>query len=550
MAAVNQLAEDMLALLHDQEPVVASLHGLPGYDDQLRDYRQDTDLDHRARAERIAEQAKELGDLPASDEVTRAVIIQQATALMDTVDSGLVEHTTANPFVAPAGRLLVNLSMLRPLGDAAEESYLNRLAAIPDYLGQVAVRHRAGLASGRVPVGHHIRAAVAYLDRYLADPAQDPLLGPELSGPRVSERERLLAEIVRPAFASYREVLDTEITPHGRPDDRPGLSWLPDGEETYRKQIRVHTTTERSPEELHRTGLELIERLAEEYAEIGSRVFGRSTAAEVMRRLRTDAALRWHTAEEMLNAAGEAIRRAEAAAPDWFGRVPAGRCALEPIPDNEAPSSAPGYYMMPAMDGSRPGTYFINTYRPEERDRFFVEALTFHEAIPGHHFQRALDNEFDDLPLLRRTARINAFSEGWGLYSERLADEMGLYSSDLARLGMLAQDSMRAARLVVDTGLHALGWSREQVVEFLRANTVMPEVDIQAETDRYIEWPGQALSYMVGRLEIQRVRADAERALGASFDIKAFHDTVLGQGSVPLSVLSDVVSAWATSVAR
>lgn len=413
---------------------------------------------------------------------------------------------------------------------------------------QVADRHRGGLAAGRTPVAHLGRAAVAYLDRYLADPDQDPLRKPELSGPRGDERERLLAEVVHPAFARYREVLDVEIAPHGRPAEQPGLSWLPGGEDTYRKLIRVHTTTDREPEELHRTGLALIERLAEEYAEIGSRVFGRSTAAEVRQRLRTDPALRWNTADEMIEAARETMRRAEAAAPDWFGRVPSAPCLLVPVPDNEAPNTSPGYYMMPAKDGSRPGTYFINTYRPEERDRFFVEALSFHEAVPGHHFQRALDRELDGLPLLRRYARINAFSEGWGLYSERLADEMGLYSGDLTRLGMLAQDSMRAARLVVDTGLHALGWSRRQVVEFLRTNTVMPEVDIQSETDRYIEWPGQALSYMVGRLEIQRLRAEAEQTLGSTFDIKAFHDTVLGQGSLPLSVLSDVVSAWVASV--
>lgn len=220
------------------------------------------------------------------------------------------------------------------------------------------------------------------------------------------------------------------------------------------------------------------------------------------------------------------------------------------LPPGEAPDGPTAYYLRPALDGSRPGTYFANTYLVEERERFTAEGIAFHEAVPGHHFQLALAQELTELPMLRRLARVTVYLEGWGLYTERLADEMGLYSDDLARLGMLAADSIRAARLVVDTGLHAMGWSRQQVVEYLRANTVMDEVDIQSETDRYIEWPGQALSYMVGRLEIQRLREHAEQELGAAFDIRAFHDTVLCNGILPLSVLSDVVGDWVAAARR
>jgi uncharacterized protein (DUF885 family) len=196
------------------------------------------------------------------------------------------------------------------------------------------------------------------------------------------------------------------------------------------------------------------------------------------------------------------------------------------------------------MDGTRPGIYFANTYKVEERDKFASEVTAFHEAVPGHHFQITIAQELTHLPMLRRVVNPNAYAEGWGLYTERLADEMGLYTSDVYRLGMLAMDSMRAGRLVVDTGMHAKGWSREQAIAYLRENTPMSDLDIRNEVDRYIAYPGQALSYMVGRLEILRMRRAAEQALGDRFDIRAFHDQVIGNGPLPLAVLDEVVTRW------
>jgi uncharacterized protein (DUF885 family) len=217
---------------------------------------------------------------------------------------------------------------------------------------------------------------------------------------------------------------------------------------------------------------------------------------------------------------------------------------VEPVPEVDAPSAPAAYYMIPSIDGTRPGIYFANTDKAEQRDRFTAEVIAFHEAVPGHHFQFSIAQELTDLPLLRRVVTVNAYGEGWGLYTERLADEMGLYSSDLYRLGMLAMDSLRAGRLVVDTGLHAKGWSRQQATDYLRDNTPLSDLEIGNETDRYIAYLGQALSYMVGRLEIQRIRARAESTLGAAFDIRSFHDVVLGSGSLPLTVLDGVVSRW------
>src|SRR5437764_1062226 len=337
-----------------------------------------------------------------------------------------------------------------------------------------------------LPVARLVEDAIAHLDRFLAEPDADPLRRqPAPDDDFAAKREELLADVVRPAFAEYREVLAAEIAPHGRPADRCGVSWLPGGADIYARLARVHTSVERTPLELHETGLAIIDELAGEYRELGAKVFGTDDLAEIFRRLRTDPALRWSSGEELLDSARAAIARAAAEAPKWFGRIPDEPCQVEPVPEESAPSAPGAYYLPPAADGSRSGIYFANTYEATERLRHAAEATAFHEAIPGHHFQLSLAQGLTELPLLRRIGDFNAYIEGWGLYSERLAEEMGLYSDDAARLGMLTLHSLRAGRLVVDTGLHALGWSRQQAVDYLIENTPMPPLEIESEIDRY-----------------------------------------------------------------
>jgi len=555
-ATVKALADELVTVGFEQEPLAATLLGVDGPHDKLADLSESAEQAFRARYTDIARRAAEIDPaaLSSADRVTRSVVIQQAQARVAQLDSKLIEFTITDFFVAPASSLLTVLPMIPLLDKDRADAYLDRLAAIPAYLDGAATRHRRGVAAGRLPVVHLVDAAVRHLDRYLAAPETDPLCGPnppeELAAAFTARRDQLLASVVYPAFARYRDVLRDEVLPAARPSDRPGLAYLADGASVYQGMISLHTTTDRSPEDLHSTGLAIIEKLAREYAEIGSRVFGTDNLQEIFRRLRTDPVLRWNTPDELLDAARAAIGRAEEAAPHWFGRMPSQRCQVRAVPDNEAPGAAAAYYMQPALDGSRPGVYFANTHRVTERFRQEAESTAFHEAVPGHHFQLTIALELTELPLLRRIADVNAYVEGWGLYSERLAEEMGLYSDDVARLGMLTADSMRAGRLVVDTGIHAKGWTRAQVIDYLRQHTPMSEVEIEAETDRYIAAPGQALSYMVGRLEIQRLRAAAERELGDRFDIRAFHDLVLGNGPLPLSVLDDVVTEWVKSVAR
>ncbi|MCE6993643.1 DUF885 domain-containing protein [Saccharothrix sp. S26] len=541
MTTARELADEMLTVIFDADPVTATLRGVPGWDDRLPDVSAEGARRLRDRAADIARRAGVEGDDPA----TRAVVEHEGWSLVHHLDANLVEHTHSDGLAGPVVVLLATLPLIRPADDRACRAYLTRLASLPDYLDALTRRQRD---SDRRPLRHLVEAAIARIDRHLAED-DDPLRVPLNGTPFAEACARVVHETARPALARYRDFLRAEVVGRGRGEDRPGLCWLPDGDLVYADLVRVYTTTGHTPEELHRIGLGLIEELDREYEEIGGRVFGpAATAAGVRARLLADPGLRWSSAEEMVSVAVATIARAEEVAEDWFGTVPRARCAVEAVPAAEAPNAPLAYYIEPALDGSRPGTYFVNTHRAEERDRFPAEATAFHEGVPGHHFQVARAQQSADLPLLRRFASIEAYLEGWALYTERLADEMGLYSDDVARLGMLAADSLRAARLVVDTGLHAMRWTRQQAVDYLRANAVMPDVDIFAEVDRYIEVPAQALAYMVGRLEIQRLRGEAERRLGDRFDIKAFHDLVLGGGPLPMAVLADVVDDWCGSV--
>ncbi|QWF76975.1 DUF885 domain-containing protein [Amycolatopsis sp. CA-230715] len=548
---VTQLADEYVEVMFETEPLWPAMLGLdlerPGIGDLSAEAEQTLVAKLKSLEERAT--AIDPASLTAEDKVTRDVLLSQLRGQLDRAEHGLVEFTVTDIFIAPAVSMLTALPMVTVATAEQAEVHLGRLAAIPCYLGQALDRHRAGIEAGRLPIAHLVRAAIDHLGRYLdSDPANDPLARQELPDEALTERRTaLLRDVVRPGFAAYRDGLIADVEPHGRLADRAGLCWLPGGQESYAAFARLHTTTDRTPDELHETGLRIIGELAEEYAEIGGRVFGTRDVREVFEHLRTDPELRWRDAEDLLDTARGAIGRAEAAAPEWFGRIPSAGWVVSAVPEAEAPGAPAAYYIQPSADGARPGTYYANTHEVTERFRHAAEATAFHEAIPGHHFQISTALGLDELPLLRRLGDFNAYIEGWGLYSERLAFEMGLYSDDVALLGMLTLDSMRAGRLVVDTGLHAKGWSRQQAVDYLVEHTPMSRVEIESEVDRYLAYPGQALAYMVGRLEIQRIRAHAEKVLGDRFDIKAFHDLVLGGGALPLSTLEYVVREWAVA---
>jgi uncharacterized protein (DUF885 family) len=332
--------------------------------------------------------------------------------------------------------------------------------------------------------------------------------------------------------------------PAARGEDAVGLSALPNGAGCYEALVQGYTTLQRPPADLHQTGLDELEKIHEEFRVIGQRALGTSDVPEIFERLRTDPALYFETEEEVEAKAAEALQRAAEAMGDAFGRLPQAACVIRRVPDYEAPYSTIAYYRQPNPDGSKPGEYFVNVYAPETRPRHEAEVLAFHESIPGHHLQIAISQELDALPAFRKHGGQTAFVEGWALYTERLSDEMGLYSGDLDRLGMLSFDAWRASRLVVDTGIHHLGWTRAQAEDFMRENTPLADNNIVNEVDRYINTPGQALAYKIGQLTIWQIRRDAEAALGEAFSLPAFHDAVLGAGAIPLPILESRIQEW------
>lgn len=407
-----------------------------------------------------------------------------------------------------------------------------------------------GLAAGRVSSAEKLRRALDQLDRELAQPAPTWAMAQPTWAAEYPAQAAALVEVVArsvmPAVTRLRDFLRDRVLPRARAEQE-GLAGLADGTACYRAAIMSHVGLAIAPDELHAIGLAEIERTDRELAALGKRVLGTADLAATVTRLRDDRALYFQSREEILLTAKHALDRAKAKAPAFFSVLPTIDCVMREIPAYEAPYSTIAYYRQPHYDGSKPGEYFVNTYKPETRPRFELEALTWHESIPGHHTQIALSQELGAMPAFRKLDGSTAYVEGWALYCERLAEEMGLYSGDLDRIGKTSYDAWRASRLVVDTGLHALGWTRARAEEFMRTHTALTEVNISNEVDRYIGWPGQALAYKIGQLELVKLRAEAERVLGAAFDLKGFHAAVLGVGAVTLPVLGRVVRGWIAS---
>ncbi|MFB8006351.1 DUF885 family protein [Nocardia sp. NPDC056000] len=490
--------------------------------------------------------------LNAEDRVTRSLLRTELVSAAAQLEWRPVELASDQMTGVHAGLLTMAPQLNAPAPENAL-ALVRRFRQFGALVDQAVARFRAGLASGRTPARITIERSLNQLDGYLAsDIDADPFA--TFAGPADWDGEKawradlaeVVREVIRPAFAKYRRVLAEELLPVARPDEQPGLCWLgDDGADIYGRLLRLHTTLpDLGAEEIHQLGLDELAGLRAEYAEIGERLFGLTEQSEIFARLREDSALRYGDREEIMVEARACLAAANVEMGNWFGRLPVQSCDIVPVPDFLAPDAPAAYYFPPAADGSRPGAYFVNLHDPKGRNRYETAAVAYHEAIPGHHLQLTIANELDHLPRFQRMSFSNtAFVEGWALYTERLADEMGLYPDDLARIGMLAADSWRSCRLVVDTGLHAKGWTRQQAIDFMVANAPVGVDEIRTEVDRYIAMPGQAVAYKVGQLEIRRQRAAAQERLGADFDIKTFHDVVLGSGSVSLPVLRELAGS-------
>jgi uncharacterized protein (DUF885 family) len=441
------------------------------------------------------------------------------------------------------------------------QALVSRYAQIAASIDRDIDNLRRGLARGLVQSRESARRVISMFETQLAQPIEDwPLLAP-VSAPHPDwpeaalERYRAVlrqhvVEEIRPAYSRYAAFLKQQVLARSRDDDHVGLGELPDGAACYRASARSFTTLDREPAALHALGLGEIARLDSAIAALGKEALGASSLSETLSRLRSDRSLFFASAAEIEDKARRALARARAALPRAFHVLPRTACVVSRIPDYEAPFSTIAYYRPPVPDGSKPGQYFVNVYQPETRPRFEASVLAFHESIPGHHVQIAIAQELEAVPAFVKHVAPSAFVEGWALYTERLADELGLYEDALDRLGMLSFDAWRAARLVVDTGIHAQGWSRQRAVAFMLEHTALAPGNIDNEVDRYIVWPGQALAYKVGQLELLALRAEAERTLGSRFDLGRFHDAVLLGGGVSLGVLRRQVEAYVADTLR
>lgn len=549
----DRVADDALQVLLDAAPLFASQLGYREYDAAVPVVTEAAEDTRRRRCAELLDRAEALDPeaLTPRDRVTRSLLLVRLREEIDEAAARGAELDAGVNFAGAQTAVLHRLPRLELRDADAARGYVRRLTGFAGMLDDAGARLRTGVSRGRVPTARAVRSAADEIAHYLATPlADDPLAGkaaPSGWDGEAGWREEV-AQVVhaalRPALDRYRQVLLDEVLPAARPEERSGLSWLPDGEELYAAAVRRHTTTTSTPEQIHQLGLDLLAQIEERVAELAPGVLGVSTAQAAFARLRDDPALRFSSREDMVQLAESAMARSQQAATSWFGRLPRAACVVKEVPPHEAAVAVSAWYQEPALDGSRPGTYWLNTSNPAARTRFDAEAIAFHEAVPGHHLQIGLALEDDELPLYRRVSIFTAYAEGWGLYAEQLADEGGLYSDDLQRLGLLSTAAMRACRLVVDTGLHALGWSRQRAVDLVLARTAWAAADVEREVDRYISWPGQALGYQVGCTEILRLRQRARTSLGPRFTLAGFHDAVLEHGSVPLSTLDELVAAY------
>jgi uncharacterized protein (DUF885 family) len=470
--------------------------------------------------------------------------------LLETLEASRETRTCHNELLSlnQQGGFQINLpflSQLQPLGTADLRSKaLARWRAMPAYIDTEIVTLREGVRQGYTQPRRNAREVLEQLDEILGiPPERSPFAAVADRDSTPGFRDSVVAIVAReilPAVRRYREYLASEYIPHAR--ETTALSALPHGADCYRAEVRRYTTLDLDPQALYRLGLEQMAAVESQMRAIAERSFGTKDLPALMERLRSDSQYTFRRREEVMQAADEALARAKAAMPRWFGHLPKQDVIVDPCLPFEEKSGCPNSYVSGTPDGSRPGRWRINAGVPQPRAP--LEGTAFHETIPGHHLQGAIAEERAGNSDITRYFGFSGYWEGWALYAEYLALEMGIYSSDLYRLGELGEQALRAARLVVDPGLSVLGWTRQQAIDYMRAHLPYSPTMIDSEVDRYIAGPGQATSYMVGRLEIERLRAEAEARLGKKFDIREFHDQILENGAVPLSLLRTHVRAW------
>jgi uncharacterized protein (DUF885 family) len=537
-----------------ESPLLATATGDHRYNDRLPSVAP-ADLERRAAAARA--------QLATLQSIDRAALQPQDRVSYDMfareLGRDLARHgfrairipiTSDSGFHTGLSRLALDV----PLATVKDyENYLARLRAIPAYFEQYEGHMREGLRSGFTSPRVALEGYDQTMRPHVVARVEDSVFWkPFVSFPPgvpAAEAERLsaagreaIAGSVVPAYRALLEFFTREYQPGAR--QTIGASELPDGRAYYAWLVKDFTTLDVTPEAVHEIGRREVERIRREMDEVVRKTGFKGTFAEFLEFLRSDPRFYAKTPDELLKQAAWIAKRMDGKLPSLFGRLPRQPYGVEPVPDDLAPKYTGGRYVGAPLDGRRAGTYWVNTYALETRPLYQLESLTLHEAVPGHHLQGALAKELDGLPPFRRYSYVNAFGEGWGLYSERLGLEAGFYQDPYSDFGRLSYEMWRACRLVVDTGIHAMGWTRQQAIDYMAERTALSRHEVTTEVDRYISWPGQALAYKMGELKIRELRARAEAALGTRFDVRAFHDAVLANGSVPLDVLEKQIDEW------
>jgi len=436
------------------------------------------------------------------------------------------------------------------------EDWIARMQRFGTYVDQNIALLQQGLRERRTQPLAVMRRVPSQIAQQLVErPEDSPFFKPLRESPAsidAAVRERLttraravIAEVVIPAFRRLDQFFAEDLLPKLRQTD--GVWDTTDGTSYYQNRIRYHTTTSLTADEIHEIGLKEVARIRGEMNKIIALVGFKGTFQDFVTYLRTDPKFYYKTGDELFEAYLAVSKRIDPELVKLFGKIPRTPYGVRAIPMTSAPNTTTAYYQPPSLDGTRAGYYYVNLYRPEVRPKYEMEVLSVHEAVPGHHFQIALAQEQGDLPLFRRNAGYTAYVEGWALYTESLGEDLGLYGDPYSKFGQLTYDMWRAVRLVVDTGIHHKRWTRQQAIDYFKANAAKTEADIVNEIDRYISWPGQALAYKIGQLKIRALRAEAEQRLGARFNVREFHDTVLASGAVPLDVLERTMRSWIES---
>ena len=549
---LQQLSKDFFQNSLDSSPTSAIMRGHKQYFDQIEELNEETFEKETKAVNDFISRLESIDPEPLSnrEKVTHGML---EFALSSNKDSLMDRSWEFGAGVSGFTGFLIdyNQQMFVPDSESAD-MLLKRLELYKRLFTQIADVQMIGLKNNRVATERNLLRTIDQLENYLGSQLEgDPLLlvnfSPEISDSFISDwkekAKKIIDSNIRPTVLAYLEQLKSDHIPKGRPDEHSGIMWIDGGEEAYLRALRKYTGHKNiTVKEVHEVGLSEIERLKKEFFEIGENVFpGVSTPEEVLQKMQTEPSMRYESKEQMLQLAVDTIERAYKPLDQWFTVFPKSPCKVLPVPAESEQHAPPAYYYPPLPDGSRDGTYFLNTYKAETKSIFEAESVAFHEAIPGHHLDRTIAVELQDVPEFQKYVASTAFVEGWGLYSEQLANEMGLYSNDVQQLGRLGNDAWRACRLVLDTGMHGMGWSRNKAIEFFRANSPIEEINAEIETDRYIAWPGQACSYKMGQLKIEELRRKAENELGDKFDIRYFHDEVLCDGGITLPILENKI---------